>query len=253
MSYRSRWLGAAAACLAFWAPEAHSQTRTGVITGVVSDSLRRLDQATIEIFGTKLHRVTGADGAFRFDSLKPGPYWLRVRRIGYAPITFTATLVADQVRDLDIRLEQAPYELPELQVQGGMTAWRYFDFRWRSRSALGRFYTRDDIARLRPYDVVDLAIRGLPGRTRMDLEQANWDPPSTRGIGYLGPTWASTRTANGLCPPGVSVNGTQPWPGYSLRDFQVEDIEAMEVYRPRHVPISFNGNTECGLVVVWLK
>lgn len=253
MIRRSRWLGAAAALLAVLASEAQSQTRTGVISGVVADSLRPLDLATIEIFGTKLQRLTGIDGAFRFDSLKPGPYWFRVRRIGYAPITFTATLLPDQVRELDIRLEATPYELPEIEVQGGMTAWRYHDFRWRSRSAVGKFYTRDDIARVRPFDVVDLALRGLPGRTRWDLEATNWDPPPLRGIGFLGSTWTSSRTTRGACPPGISVNGAQPWPGYSLRDYQLDDIEAMEVYRPRNIPISFSGETSCGLVVVWLK
>ncbi|KAB2854910.1 MAG: hypothetical protein F9K43_29035, partial [Bauldia sp.] len=67
-------MGVAAALLAVLASEARSQTRTGVIAGVVADSLRRLDLATIEIFGTKLQRLTGIDGSFRFDSLKPGPY-----------------------------------------------------------------------------------------------------------------------------------------------------------------------------------
>ncbi|MBL8988234.1 MAG: carboxypeptidase regulatory-like domain-containing protein [Gemmatimonadetes bacterium] len=257
MIRRSRWLGAAAACLAVWAPEAQSQTHTGVtgvISGVVGDSLRRLDQATIEIFGTKLHRLTGTDGAFRFDNLQPGPYWFRVRRIGYEPITFSATLLADQVPNLDIRLQQSPVELPELEVQGGMTAWRYFNLRRRSRSGLGRFYTRDDIARLRPLDAIDLALRGLPGQTRFDLEQANWDPPAIPGAdaGSGSPSWRANYRGRG-CPPRVSLNGNRPWPGFSLRYFHLDEIEAMEVYRPRNIPNSFSATPACGLVVVWLK
>ena len=254
----SRLLGAAAALAVTVTPALVAQS--GTITGVVTDSLRPLGHATIEIFGIKGSRTTDATGAFQFDSLKSGPYWLRVRRIGYHPITFTVSLVSGTTRNLDIRMEQAAYQLSDLEVQGGMTDYRYNDFKWRSRTAWGKFYTRDDITRLRPVDVIDLAQRGLPGMSRWDLEQINWFPPGTGPrtdgqFGFARNRWSSpSRSRSEGCPPAISRNGATPWPGWSLRDFQVEEVEAIEIYRSRHLPIEFQGGTAgCGLVVVWLK
>ena len=227
------------------------------IAGTVTDGTRPLAQATVEIFGTKLARVTGNNGGFRFDSLKPGPYWIHVRRIGFAPITLTTTLLADDTRDLQIELEAAPYRLPDIQVQGGMTQWRFNEFRWRQATAWGKFFTRDDIAQIRPYDVIALVQRGLPNRNRLDLEAINWVAPTfnTGSGSWATPAWQFTAPGYAPCPPAISFNGAAPWPGYSLRDVQLEGIEAVEVYNNRHVPIELQGpgGGGCGLVVLWLR
>jgi hypothetical protein len=55
-------------------------------------------------------------------------------------------------------------------------------------------------------------------------------------------------------PPGVSINGSAPWPGTSLRDHQLDDVEAVEVYRHAGmVPAEFSRAAACGLVVLWLR
>ena len=260
MAYRS--FGGVVAAFLLVASTAAAQQPPAAIRGTVSDGTTPLSDARVEIFGTKLQVMTGADGRFAFDSLRPGPYWIRVRRLGYVPMTFTISLINDGTRELAVHLEPTPYDLPEIQAVGGMTSRRYADFEWRRRTAWGKFYTRDDIERLRPFDTVELALTGLPFRSRFDLENRNWAAPVLGG--WRGGNGISTPVqlretpgfAQGLCPPAVSVNGVAPWPGNSLLDYPIEEIEAMEVYRgSHHAPIEFQGHGArgCGVVILWLR
>ncbi len=94
--------------------------RPATLRGTVVDDGRPLGTASVQIFGLKRSTSTSDAGAFRFDSLPPGRYWVGVRRIGYVPASFTVTLLADTVRELKITLEPAPYRLSDLEVSGGM-------------------------------------------------------------------------------------------------------------------------------------
>ncbi|MEZ4456681.1 MAG: carboxypeptidase-like regulatory domain-containing protein [Gemmatimonadales bacterium] len=233
-----------------------AQDRAGVIAGVVTDGTNRLAQASVEIFGRKGVITTGTDGAFRFDSLPKGVFWLRVRRIGYAPVTFASNLARGEHKDYQVELEAMAYELPELLVQGGMTRQRYTEFRWRQRSGWGKFFARDDIDRVKPFDLIALVQQGLPFVSRWRLEQPNWFTPEPITAGYFPAAGYRSRLSNRSdCYPSVSVNGSAPWPGNSLSDYGLEDVEAVEVYRGMHVPIEFQGYrmTGCGLVVLWLR
>lgn len=255
MNRSTQWCWAG--CLLLVTASATAQTAKPVsaVTGIVTDGTRPLPDATVEVFGTKLTRVTGPDGAFRFDSLKPGPYWFEVRRIGFAPITFTTSLRADNSRDLQVPLEATPYQLSGLEVHGGMTKRRYNEFRWRKAGAWGKFYTRDDIAQIRPFDLIALVQRGLPFMTRSQLEGFNWDPPPFQFGGGFETSLPTDDGWSRPCVPAVSFDGGTPWPGRSLADFQLKEVEAVEVYNNRHVPIEFGNSRSggCGLVVVWLK
>jgi len=68
-------------------PHAHA------LIGIVRDtSAMTIADAEISIVDLKRRIVSGADGHFRFDGIRPGKYDVRVRRIGYAP----------QVRSIDV-------------------------------------------------------------------------------------------------------------------------------------------------------
>jgi hypothetical protein len=57
-----------------------------IIHGFVADSLERpLEGAEVIIIGLKLSTLTGPDGTFRFEHIKPGRYNLTARKIGYYP------------------------------------------------------------------------------------------------------------------------------------------------------------------------
>ncbi len=252
MSSRPAWVEATLLAFVVALPVAAQKPKpVATVSGSVTDGTHPLGQATVELLGTKLVRLTSGDGRFQFDSLKPGPYWIKVRRIGFAPTALTATLLADQPRNLQIRLEAIGYQLPDLEVPGGMTETRFAEFRWRKATAWGKFLTRDDIARIRPFDLVDLVQRNLPYTTRFLLEGGEAFEISGGPL-YESDRWRRPAPLRRPCAPAVSVQGGTP--GYSLRDFGLEDVEAVEVYRGNHVPVEFGRRWDrCGLVVLWLR
>ncbi|MGH7678232.1 MAG: MSCRAMM family protein [Gemmatimonadaceae bacterium] len=58
----------------------------GVLHGFVADSMERpLDGAEVVIQSLRLSVLTGPDGSFRFENIKPGRYQVSARKIGYYP------------------------------------------------------------------------------------------------------------------------------------------------------------------------
>jgi hypothetical protein len=94
-------------------PDVHRRTDFGVLTGaVVQDEtgdalegavvdLRVLDNPTDS---ARVWRYTNSKGGFSFDSLAPGAYGLRVRRVGEAFGAATIRLSAGRVDTLTLRV-----------------------------------------------------------------------------------------------------------------------------------------------------
>jgi hypothetical protein len=260
----ARWqitplVGVAAAAIGV--PAAGQTPRTTTLRGWVVDSLRPLPGATVELLGAKRKVETSETGEFLLDGLDPGRYWISIRRIGYEPFAFSATLDADSTRTLKIVLSPAPYRLKDLEVTAITSGYRFYDFDRRSRSGWGRFLTRDDIRRFNAIDAIDVVLPYLPGRSRWVLEQSDWSLLSepgmrmTMGVGSRQHLSSFGSPADWNCAPGVSIDGGSVFAGNRLSDYRADDIEAIEVYRRGSwVPIEFaNQATRCGLVVLWLK
>ena len=226
------------------------RAKTSELRGRVTIDSRPLQGATVSVLGTDETRLTGEAGGFAFERLPPGRYWISVRRIGYRPSSFTATLEADSVRTVEVVLEPVPYRLKDVEVSSDvLDRYRYYDFARRSRSAWGRFLTRDDIRRIRPVDLVELVHRYLPFHSRWTLSQSSWFDPGPRSSAT---SWLPSSATGRTCTPGISINGATPWPGASVADYPIEEVEAVEVYRrPGWVPIEFERASACGLVVIW--
>ncbi|MEO8448601.1 MAG: carboxypeptidase-like regulatory domain-containing protein [Gemmatimonadota bacterium] len=250
------------------APPLTAQKPVARVQGVIKDTEGRpLEGASVEILGKKLTVQSNNQGAFRLDSIPAGRYWLAVRRIGYVPIQLTMTLDPDSTRDLPIEMERMPTRLSDVTVTGdAMSKYKYSDFYWRSRSAFGKFLTRDDLAKTRAFDLIDVVQRYLPGRSRFALEQRAWFDPSPFGGSrrFDQPFGMQFRSASSFggpsasdCTPGISIDGAIPWPGASLLDYGLDDVEAIEVYRnDRWLPLQFGTSpvaNRCGLVVIWLR
>jgi hypothetical protein len=232
-----------------------------VMRGAVQDtSGKPLEGAQVEILGLDRTVTTPVSGAYRMDEIKPGKYWVAVRRIGFAPLRTTLNFNPGDDRRIVFQLEPLPQSLPDVEVRAEDARWarRYQDFLWRSRSAFGHFLTRDDIERAHPSYLSDVVRRYLPFTTTESFFTAYFPDPSgmMNRIVSLGPSDASRRAAEaGRCAPSVSVNGSRPWGGWAVNDFRPEDVEAIEVYRNmRQLPAEFVGwGVGCGgLVVVWL-
>jgi hypothetical protein len=102
--------------------------------------------------------------------------------------------------------------------------------------------------------LIDVVQRYLPFHSRAMLERRTWfTPVRLTGLQAVrGTSFGSFVEMD--CPPGISVNGDTPWPGTSLSDYQLSEVEAIEVYRRGNwVPIEFARVGRCGLVILWLK
>jgi len=63
------------------------------LVGIVTDTIGNpLDSVELTISSLKRHAMSGADGTFRFDDIKPGPYQVVARRLGYYPQMQSATV-----------------------------------------------------------------------------------------------------------------------------------------------------------------
>ena len=229
-----------------------------VMRGAVQDTLgKALEGAQIEIMGLKLVATTAGSGSYRFDDIKPGKYWVAVRRIGYAPLRAALTFSQGDDREIVFQLEPLAHLLPEVVVQGEDKRWmrRYQDFVWRSRSSFGHFLTRDDIEKSHAAYLGDVVRRYLPFTTSDVFFTSAWNEGfgMTARLGQFGSSRGSRLGRN--CSPAVSVNGSRPMGGWAVNDFRPEDVEAIEVYRNGYqMPTEFVGwDLPCGLVVVWTQ
>ncbi|MGH7562505.1 MAG: SusC/RagA family TonB-linked outer membrane protein [Gemmatimonadales bacterium] len=108
--------------LAVWslllAPPALAQT--GTIRGTVTDVRTRLPLTDVQVglLGTSLAGVTNARGEYTMANVNPGTHTIRVRRIGYEPVTRSVTLEAGQALTQDFTLGQMATRLAELVVTG---------------------------------------------------------------------------------------------------------------------------------------
>jgi hypothetical protein len=248
-------LAVAALSLALAAGAAQAQTPkpvkpNPVMRGAIQDTLgQALDGAQIEILALKrVVTTTTTTGSYRFDDIKPGKYWVAVRRIGYAPLRAALTLNQGDDREIVFQLEPLAHLLPEVKVQAEDKRWmrRYQDFVWRSRSSFGQFLTRDDIEKSRAAYLGDIVRRYLPFTTSDMYFMSSWTASSSLSRG--------SRLGRN-CPPAISLNGGRPMGGWAVNDFQPEDVEALEVYRNGYqMPTEFVGwDLPCGLVVVWTQ
>jgi hypothetical protein len=229
-----------------------------VMRGAVQDTLgQALEGAQIEILGLKLVATTSGSGGYRLDNIKPGRYWVAVRRIGYAPLRAAMTFNPGDDREIIFELEPLAHRLSDLVVQGEDRRWmrRYQDFVWRSRSSFGHFLTRDDIEKSHAAYLGELVRRYLPFTTSdvFFMSAFNDGFGMTAQLDQFGSSRSSRLGRN--CAPAVSLNGARPMGGWAVNDFHPEEVEAIEVYRNGYqMPMEFIGwDVACGLVVVWTQ
>jgi TonB-dependent SusC/RagA subfamily outer membrane receptor len=101
-------------------PGAAAQAATGSLAGRVTDARSGLGLGgtTIEVEGTRLGAITAADGRYRIAVVPAGAQVVVARRIGYASLRRTVTVVAGQQAAADLSLDASAYSLDEVVVTG---------------------------------------------------------------------------------------------------------------------------------------
>jgi TonB-linked SusC/RagA family outer membrane protein len=113
-------LPAVAAAAAPAAVRAQPAQATGVIEGRVTDVSggRALENAQVSVVGTALGAITNAAGAFRVAGVPARGVEVRVRLVGFQPVTRPVVVAAGQTARLTVELRPSALQLDQVVVTG---------------------------------------------------------------------------------------------------------------------------------------
>lgn len=210
------------------------------VRGLVVDSAGiPIGGAEIRAVGTALLIVSSDSGIFRIE-LPAGPVVFAVRRLGYEPSTFLATLRPGKTNGVTLALQGTAQALPGVIVAEERQQTWLSTFNNRRETQQGTFITRADIEKASARLTTDLLRRRAPSVQVVP----------TRGGG----TRVYMR-GNGArrCPPQLFVH-TTPYSG-EVDDFSPDVVEAIEVYSgSSELPPELNiGRALCGAIVIWTR
>ncbi len=213
-----------------------------LIGTVVDSSGAPLSGAAVTVLPARVLRaITDDSGRFAIEGVPVGRVALAVRRLGYAPGTFTVELRPGAPQPVQLSLGAAAFELEAVTVtDSAPDAWMR-TFERRRRSERGYFLTRADIERSQAQTTIDL-LRRIPG---VRIAPGRWGPVVLFQRGGVGGV---------ACTPQVFVHLiAHEGP---VDDFNPDDIEAMEVYTGiSTVPTELQSARahSCGAIVIWTR
>lgn len=114
---RARYILGALLAL-FWITPVGAQESTGAIRGRITHDETQQPLAGVRVQVGSRVSITRSDGRYVFTDLPAGPDTLRVRLIGYSPISRTVTVLAGQEVTVDFALTAHVVSLAEIVVTG---------------------------------------------------------------------------------------------------------------------------------------
>jgi len=224
---------------------ADAQAIGRVLRGRVLDAADSTPIATadVDIIGTSLRHSADANGRFAFADVAADEVVLRARLLGFSAATMIVNIPDGHWRDVTIYLRRLPTTLAAVRINGKMVKVppRFADVYWRASRGWGTFFSRDDIKKRQPYDIVSL-LQTIPG-------------VHAHGSGF-NTTISFARCDPNMGPAKVAyyIDGVRR--GGDVRELNVvsiADIEAVEVYRGvAQIPGEFLDDA-CAVVAVWTK
>ncbi len=230
----------------------------GRIHGAVEDSTGApIPQVHVGIVGTSMEGVTDARGTFRFTGVRPGTYFVRMRRLGYDPLIFRVDLDDGDTVSLGVQLNASATSLATVNVRESATAPRLrtvgFDDRRRfSGAPPAQFVTRDDIQRRNPTELSQLLAR--MGRRASEcrnpiiyIDGMVMSPPAQDDPQGL---------MRAIRSDSVQKIGAPAPRGTQLSQIPPDWIEGMEVYAgPSETPSAYNpsGRGASCVILLWLR
>ncbi|HEV2671961.1 MAG TPA: TonB-dependent receptor [Gemmatimonadales bacterium] len=111
-------LGTLVSLFATSSPKLEAQTRSGIITGRVTDSAAApVRGATVQVVGTRFAVRARDDGFFRIEGLPAGSYRLNVRLFGYAPADSGVSVEAGRTAEVNVRMRFLAQNLQSVLVE----------------------------------------------------------------------------------------------------------------------------------------
>lgn len=236
---------------------------TGLV--VAADSAGRpLLDAEIEIEGTTLRGRTARDGQFRIDDIPVGTHVVRVRRLGFSPMTASITFTANEDESRRLVLDRVTV-LDSIAIRAEAILPSFEDNR---RVGLGKFITREEMATMENRTLGAL-LTSFNGARLVSAKRGsgmwlvrNRGQQSIGGADRHAPSMEdSVRGARPDCYAHVWVDGRPVYLGrnqeplYDVAQIAPSQIEALEYYASAaQTPAQYSGlNSTCGVLVIWTR
>jgi hypothetical protein len=185
--------------------------------------------------------ITDSAGAFRIDSIAPGPDTLAIRYPGIDIQSTAMEFEAGTISRATFLLAERLFQVADLEVEIKRLSVDEREFDRRRRTGQGIFITREEMLE-RAANLPSDALRNIP---RVVV--------SVYGIGGQIVTIGGYQAS--ACRPRYMVDGTLMDEAFELDDVRIDDIELIEIYRgPSEVPTRYKQETNrCGLIVINIR
>lgn len=220
---------------------------TGVLIGVVRDSLgNAVPGASVTVRDRRVE--TNALGAFRMVEVPAGTNALRVRRVGYLPLTMQVTMLPSDTLTARLTMTRV-VTLDSIDVAAARSG--IAEFEERRAQKVGHFISRAEFARYPTRRVADFLGR-VPG-LRILSSRSRGESFATSGRGPISMSASPCYTQVYL--DDFPVYRGPPHPPFNLNSLAAVDVEGIEYYRGgAGVPAKYNSTgSACGVLVVWTR
>ncbi|MBC8087096.1 MAG: carboxypeptidase-like regulatory domain-containing protein [Phycisphaerae bacterium] len=256
------------AVLEAW-PVAHLSAQRSGIMGTVADTLGvMLGGVQIELSGTDYGAITNSRGEFQLTKVKPGPYTLLMRRVGFEALSMKIDVANGDPMPLDFELTPTQVRLAAVEVRAKYTSDKLKRVGFESRQqtagiAPSRFVTRGDIEKKNPQSLIHLIDR-MGGRVRNCVDgivyvdgvpPANQTDYGAQGGGSQG----AVRTGGALRITASRTENPSAHRYRVLENILPRHVEGMEIYASTsEIPAEFRrgqfgeANGRC-VVLVWTR
>jgi len=232
-------------------------TTTGTVRGRVTDATsgRGLPDAQVNVDGTRLGAMTGANGEFTITQVPTGTHGITVRRLGYQPVTRSLIVTAEGINMGDIALSASALNLTEVVVTGSAAP--------TERRKVGTSIASVDSAVISRAEAVSID-QALQGKVAGAQITQNSGSPGGGGISVR--LRGTNSFISGSDPlyivDGVIVDnssgqltdlGIRSNPQNRLADINPSDIERVEVIRGAAAAALYGSRANNGVVQIFTK
>lgn len=253
-------------CEAATVASLHAQ-KSGIL-GTVSDTLGNpLNSVQIELSGTDYASISNLYGEFKLNKVKPGPYTLFMRRIGFEAISMPIEIKNGDPMELDFELTPTTVRLATVAVKasGVSEKLRRVGFADRLKTSgvpASHFITRAELERTNPMSLIHVLER-KGGRMRQCMDATVWidgTPPAINSDGT--PTIGTPAIPFKNATPRTLIREQSNSSNVRFRaldNIPVRAVDGMEVFASiSEVPVEFraggtsNVHNKC-VVLVWTR
>jgi hypothetical protein len=230
---------------------------------VVGADGRPIREASVGVFGTTRAARTDAEGAFRISNIPAGTHTIEIKAIGLLPVTYSVDFATNSAKDTTLAISRQAQDLAAIAVKGVGSSTATLDqggFDNRKKQNLGKFVTREDLAR-RPSTSLSDVLSNIQG-VRIEYGTGGYPMPYMKGskgsdcIPNYFLDGAQVHVDGALRPRG-GVSAQPQHPFSDLADqARPETIKGIEIYsNPGTIPAQYDlmSSTACGSIVIWTR